>query len=631
MDVKITKILIGLLLLFIVSQPVQAAIYTAEDADRNIKSVYVAGNRDFYPVEYYNEKTKQYEGVMPRILDNISKRTGIDFTYLHDGNSSQLDYAKNLQVELVSAYIIDSEEAHISENVQVLSYLNNGKICHVGFAFTDIANEELIKTLKNEVAKISIPEINGHLISTSKVSQSPRTIFWSVLAVVCIIAIMLIIFMVIWIKRTNKKIWENGMIDSETGMGNIAYCEHCFNNMISDVSRSLYYIAYITIDSNYIQLCHGKAMFADTIKYTAGVLRSYSNENNFAARVTENEFVFAFQSTNHDDAQQIVKEIIDKLNFFIQEEEKDSKPALYAAIYKLNQKDRNCEHLLYNLRRNCNKLIDTDVQYMFYDKYMMNNAAKEDELMKSISQGFEKKEFKLYLQFVVDNKTKKIVSAEALSRWDSASKGIVSPNNYIAAMESLGFISKLDYYMFGLVCHQLDMWKDTQFGNITISCNFTRITLSDNNFIENIKEIASKYNFKKSQLVIEITEDSIEKNRENVMKNLTECKEMGFKVALDDMGNGYTSLINLCEYPIDIVKIDREIMLKADQKRGKDLFVGIIALAHSLGLVVVCEGVETEEHNDLVESTSCDYIQGWYYSRVFPVREAQEFAEKQFK
>ena len=106
------------------------------------------------------------------------------------------------------------------------------------------------------------------------------------------------------------------------------------------------------------------------------------------------------------------------------------------------------------------------------------------------------------------------------------------------------------------------------------------------------------------------------------------CKEMGFKVYLDDLGSGYTSLANLCDYPIDVVKIDRDILLKTNTKRGKDLFCGIIALAHNLDIKVICEGVQTEEQNMLVSASDCDYIQGWYYSKAFPVEECESFIDK---
>ena len=103
------------------------------------------------------------------------------------------------------------------------------------------------------------------------------------------------------------------------------------------------------------------------------------------------------------------------------------------------------------------------------------------------------------------------------------------------------------------------------------------------------------------------------------------CKELGFKIYLDDLGSGYTALANLCDYPIDVVKIDRDILLKTESKKGRALFNGIIALAHSIDIEVICEGVETEEQNTLASSSSCNFIQGWYYSKPLPLEACEPF------
>lgn len=257
--------------------------------------------------------------------------------------------------------------------------------------------------------------------------------------------------------------------------------------------------------------------------------------------------------------------------------------------------------------------------------HSINSFMEEKEFTESILKGFEDNEFKLYLQFIVDNSTKEILSAEALSRWDSKKKGLVGPGEYIKYMENTGLISRHDFLMFELVCRQLEKWSNTEYKNISISCNFTRITLSEETFIDEISKISNRYNFDKSKLAIEITEDAIERDRETATNNVILCKKYGFKVYLDDLGSGYTSLSNLCDYPIDVVKLDRDILLKADTERGKALFWGIIALAHNLNMEVICEGVENEEQNQLISSSECDYIQGWYYSKPCPIGECEEF------
>ena len=195
-------------------------------------------------------------------------------------------------------------------------------------------------------------------------------------------------------------------------------------------------------------------------------------------------------------------------------------------------------------------------------------------------------------------------------------------------METSGLVSKHDFYMFELACSQLEKWSATEYKDISISCNFTRTTLSEEDCIDKLKMISGKYTFDRSKLAIEITEDAIEKDLEIAKRNVKLCKELGFKIYLDDLGSGYTSLANLCDYPIDVVKIDRDILLKTNTKRGRELFWGIIALAHSLNISVICEGVETENQNTFVSESDCDYIQGWYYAKALPLEECEAFVEK---
>ena len=259
------------------------------------------------------------------------------------------------------------------------------------------------------------------------------------------------------------------------------------------------------------------------------------------------------------------------------------------------------------------------------------SLSKERQLLKKIEEGFQNDEFKMHLQFVVDNKTKQIASAEALSRWENSLGEVIFPGAYIGLMEKSGLIVKFDYYMFEKACKKLFEWKNSDLDNVAISCNITRITISEKSFVAEIKKIAEQYDFDRSKLIIEITEDSIEKNLDVARNNIIKIKELGFSIALDDIGSGYTSLVSLCEYPIDVVKVDRSVLLLSDTERGGKLFLGMISLIHSLNLKVVCEGVETEEQNKIVTHSECDYIQGWYYSKALPERLAEEFYKEYMK
>ena len=260
-----------------------------------------------------------------------------------------------------------------------------------------------------------------------------------------------------------------------------------------------------------------------------------------------------------------------------------------------------------------------------------NKPTDEKLLLEKIKEGLTNDEFKMHLQFIVDNKTKKIVSCETLSRWETFEGEIIMPGKYIGLMEKSGLIVKFDYYMFEKVCKKLSEWKNSDFNELTISCNITRITISEKDFARKIKEIADKYDFDRSKLLIEITEDSLEKNMDVAKNNIIDTKALGFCMALDDIGSGYATLSSLCDYPVDIVKIDRNILLGTQTDAGKTLFFGIISKAHELELEVVCEGVETQEQNTLVSESDCDYIQGWYYSKALPEASAEEFYKKYMK
>ena len=258
----------------------------------------------------------------------------------------------------------------------------------------------------------------------------------------------------------------------------------------------------------------------------------------------------------------------------------------------------------------------------------MNIDESTCNLIDAIAKGLQNDEFKMYLQFIVDNKTKNIVSAEALSRWETADNVLIFPGKYIGIMEETGMITTLDYLMFEKACKKLNEWAGTEFDGITISCNFTRITISETKFATKIKEISERYSFDRSKLIMEITEDSIEKNLDIAKANLIAAKSLGFTVALDDIGSGYTSLKNICDYPVDLVKLDRAMLLLTNTERGRKLFYGIISLMHSLDLKLVCEGVETEEQNTLVSDSDCDFIQGWYYSQGLSENNAECFAHE---
>lgn len=621
---KFILLLLTVLVFFV--QPATAEVITNQKTEGYADYLYIAGNPDNYPIEYYDEDAKGYKGVIPDLLSRISEHSGLNFVYINGNKKDRYKMGENLQVDIISS--ADAITSYGREYLELISYEKNGKTIKSGLVFTTIADNGRIAAIKTAANKISELEKNG--IYLSYASQTSKTSYKWIIGtlVLSFILLVFVAFLFLRIRRIRKENEVDKMTDTETGMGNLQFFKYHFRYTIGDISRNLYHVAYIILDSSYLRSYHGDSSFDEVLRYTASVLSENIGDREISARITENGFALAFQSINGEDAKKRLKEIMDKLNSFEGMKDKSSKLVFHAAAYHLASTDRNCEILLFNLRKNCNRIFGTDKQIMYCDIHSMNMVQEEKKITESILKGFENNEFKMYLQFIIDNKTKKIVSAEALSRWDSREKGLIGPGKYIENMENSGLISRHDFHMFELACRQLEKWKDTKYSHINISCNFTRITLSEENFIDKLIMISNSYSFDKAKIAIEITEDAIEKDRETATKNVVRAKELGFRIYLDDLGSGYTSLANLCDYPIDVVKIDRDILLKTELENGKKLFAGIIALAHSMDIKVLCEGVETEKQNALVSDSDCDYIQGWYYSKVLPLEECEEFVRR---
>lgn len=156
-------------------------------------------------------------------------------------------------------------------------------------------------------------------------------------------------------------------------------------------------------------------------------------------------------------------------------------------------------------------------------------------------------------------------------------------------------------------------------------CNFTRQSIADEKILARVREIVEQYDFTRDRLAVELTEDSYAHDRETALRTIEGLHAMGLRIVLDDIGAGYSSLSDLSTYPIDGVKIDRSIVIESALPRARALLEGMIRLSHDMGIRVLCEGVEDKATCDAVLAAGCDFIQGFYFSRVLPGREAESF------
>lgn len=249
-------------------------------------------------------------------------------------------------------------------------------------------------------------------------------------------------------------------------------------------------------------------------------------------------------------------------------------------------------------------------------------TASHAELHEKLGDALAKKQFEPYMQYVYDVGKKTLTGAEVLSRWNHPEEGVLKPSQYLDDMRSTGMIDKLDFLMLEKACHFLETREKEGAGPLHISCNLTQFTISSEHFMDRFIKIVSGYTFDHANLTLEITEDTLVSNQAVAYQNVLKCREMGFRFALDDLGAGYSSINDLCDYPVDAIKIDRHIVSKSVSGQGGALLKGLVDLARKLNIQVICEGVETPEENNAAISSGCDFIQGYYYSRVYPMNDA---------
>lgn len=277
-------------------------------------------------------------------------------------------------------------------------------------------------------------------------------------------------------------------------------------------------------------------------------------------------------------------------------------------------------------------ITDEYVQpYMVYDHSMQVAYIDKAKLAGELQEGIAKEQFKVYYQPVIDTKTGKIASAEALIRWIHPDKGFISPALFIPALEENGHISELDFYVLKKVWQFInDRCENNKFV-VPISVNLSWMDFYDEIMMEKILKEMDRFreNGREHMARFEITETSYAAIRENRSGILESLRIKNAKILLDDFGSGFSSFGMLQDYDFDILKIDMSFIRKiGENPKTKSIVHSIIGMAHEIGIKTVAEGVETEEQVIFLRQSGCDYIQGYYYSKPLPEEEFVEFLEK---
>lgn len=267
--------------------------------------------------------------------------------------------------------------------------------------------------------------------------------------------------------------------------------------------------------------------------------------------------------------------------------------------------------------------------FQYYSQEMTEHALDRVLMEANIRNAIKKKEFIVYYQPQVDGKTDKIIGMEALIRWQHPTDGFIFPDKFLPLAQETGLIVAIDKWVMQSAMQQMVKWYNKGLNPGVLALNLSIKQLAQSDFIINLESLIKKTGCKPEWLELEITEGEIMKNPVDAIEKLKKIGDLGIEIAIDDFGTGYSSLSYLKRLPINKLKIDKSFVDGLpDDENDIGIAKTIIALANSLKLNVIAEGVETKEQKDFLVENGCKNIQGYLYSKPVPAIEMEQLLEK---
>ncbi|OON90469.1 MAG: hypothetical protein ATN32_03855 [Candidatus Epulonipiscium fishelsonii] len=266
-------------------------------------------------------------------------------------------------------------------------------------------------------------------------------------------------------------------------------------------------------------------------------------------------------------------------------------------------------------------------QYYFYNDSFKTYVLEKIYMESEIREGLKNEEFSLFYQPQIDIKAKKIIGFEALIRWIKPNGQIISPLKFISSAEETRLMIPMGNWVLKEACLFINRLKDKGYNNFHVAVNISGVQIAEDDFVQAVKDILKETNININNLHFEITESILMTDMKVTTEKIKQLKNMGISIALDDFGTGYSSLTYLKQFPINILKIEKNFVDDIGTNR-KNLVGVIINLGHELDLEVVAEGVEQPEQIAYLEEYNCNIVQGFIISKPIPENELLKFIEE---
>ena len=440
-------------------------------------------------------------------------------------------------------------------------------------------------------------------------------------------------------KRSEREIHRLAYFDSLTGLPNRVLFKDRVTQAIAHARRYQYNLALLFLDLDRFKatndtlghhigdllLKHVADRLMDSVRHSDSIGRTTENDRNHElARLGGDEFTVLLTNLRDvQDAGKVARRILEALGrpFVINGHEIFVTVSIGIAIFPtdgdsvdllLKSSDTAMYHAKEQGRNN----------FQYYSNAM--NAAASERLMleAEVRQATEREEFVLYYQPQIDLRSGRIVGAEVLIRWLHPQRGLLAPNEFLQAASDTGIIRSIDEWVLRTACRQARTWQQRGFMVPCVSINVSNSLFHGSTLLRAVQETLDETGLTANRLELELTEPIAMRNLEASLTILHQLKTLGVQLSIDDFGTGYSSLSYLHQLPFNRVKIDhsliRDMLTKAQPVR---IVRAIIAMAHSLQLDVLAEGVEQEQQREILIAEGCDQAQGYLFGHPMPAAE----------
>jgi len=446
-------------------------------------------------------------------------------------------------------------------------------------------------------------------------------------------------------KLAEKQIEYLALHDGLTGLPNPRFFRDRVNNALAEAARMGTKLATLFLDLDRFKnvndsLGHGigdlllkevAERVTHCLRKADAVSREPEVPQNVLARLGGDEFTVLLTTLRHaEDAARVAQRILDALAspFRIEGHEIFTSASIGIAVFPDDGGDvetllKNADTAMYTAKEEGRK------NYKFFTEAMNKATSAKLALESDLHTALRQNEFILYYQPQMEVASRKIIGVEALIRWRHPRRGLVPPLEFIPLAEERGLIIPIGEWVLRSACAQASAWHGAGLDKITVAINMASPSFKQLDLMTVVADALEKSGLEPGYLELEVTESIMMHDMEAVLTMLKKLKGIGIHLSIDDFGTGYSSLSYLQRFPLDALKIDRSFVSNIEKPEGSAIALAIMALAKSLNLKVIAEGVETEHQVRILREHGCEFMQGFLFSRPVPAEEMTRLLQQQ--